>query len=92
MRPRESDIENPVKKEAARQGWVVRKLKWIGRKGAPDDAFIGKGRFVLIEFKRPGETLDPVQVKEHDKLKKAGYEDLHVVDSIKKAYAILGLD
>ena len=46
---------------------------------------------MLIEFKRPGETLDPLQVKEHDKLKKAGYTDIHVVDSIAKGFSILGL-
>ncbi|TPN04475.1 hypothetical protein [Mesorhizobium sp. B2-1-2] len=41
---------------AENNGWVVRKMQWVGRKSAPDRLFAGYGQLFLIEMKRKGKT------------------------------------
>lgn len=82
---RESAIESPTVKTAKLDGWIVRKVKWIGRRGAPDRYFTKWGytpRF--IEFKAPGKPLKPHQKREIKKLRAAG-TIVYVVDSLLKA-------
>ncbi|MGV1943490.1 hypothetical protein ACQZ5D_23685 [Agrobacterium sp. 22-211-1] len=38
---------------AENNGWVVRKLAYIGRVGCPDRLFAGHGTLLLIEMKKP---------------------------------------
>ena len=85
----EHDVEMTVVLRAEGRGWFVRKLKWVGRKNAPDRFFARRGRVVLIEFKRPGVPARITQGKEHEKLLAAGVE-VHVVDNIEQGDAILG--
>jgi len=69
---RESVIETHLVKQVLKAGGLFRKLKWIGRRGAPD-RFIALNRKVfLVEVKRPGETLEPHQKREHARLKAQG--------------------
>lgn len=86
----ETVIELSVVGLAENAGWYVRKLKWIGRVGAPDRFFAKDGRVVLIEFKDTGETPRLTQKREHDRLRAAGVE-VHSCDSIAKAKKVLGL-
>lgn len=86
----ESTIERSVCGIAEKQGWLVRKVQWLGRRGAPDRLFMKGGRAVLIEFKR--ETKEPTtqQSREIKRLKNAGME-VYACDSIELGCEILGL-
>lgn len=84
----EADIELAVVAWAEDHGWEVRKVKWLGRDGAPDRVFFGYGRTVWIEFKRPGEEPRPNQVREHRRMAKGGAK-VHAVDSVEQGIAIL---
>lgn len=90
---REETVELTVKAKAKLAGWIVRKVSWQGRRGAPDHAFIGFGRFILIEFKRPGETIDMTsqQGREFKRLKQA-YPEVYEVNSIAEGLRILGIE
>lgn len=86
----ESSIEGYACGLAEKAGWIVRKLKWIGRRNGMDRFFLKDGRVVLIEFKRPGETPRPGQQKEIDLFKAAGAE-VHSVDNPLTALRLLGV-
>lgn len=86
----ESPIEDLVCSDAEKAGWLVRKVKWLGRRNAPDRLFAKDGRIVFIEFKRPGKDARSTQSKEIRLMKEAGIE-VHVVDGLSKAYRILGI-
>lgn len=87
----ESPIESLVCDVAEKDGWLVRKLRWIGRRGGPDRFFAKNGRVVLIEFKAPGETAKAGQGKELRALAAAGVE-VHQCDNPLTAFRILGID
>jgi hypothetical protein len=84
----ESPIEDWVCDEAEKAGWLVRKLKWIGRRSACDRFFAKGGRVVLIEFKRTGKEPNVIQEREIARLQAAGVE-VHVVDNPLAALRIL---
>lgn len=84
----ESAVENPVVVRAERDGWFVRKLGWIGRRGAPDRLFIRCGRVVFIEFKDRGKEPTLLQKQEHKRMLQSGAE-VYVCDSPIDALAIL---
>ena len=86
--PLESYIEKKVCAHATKTGWLVRKLEWVGRHGAPDRFFAKGGRIVLIEFKRRGKKPTEHQSKEIDRLREVGVE-VHVADNIEDGIAIL---
>ena len=88
---RESGVEIPVVVKAERAGYFVRKVRWEGRRHAPDRLFARKDRGqVYIEFKKPGEKARRGQEIEHRKMRQAGIE-FHVCDNISDALAILWL-
>lgn len=69
MTIRESTLERYLKRRVKDAGGETRKVKWINHNGAPD-------RFVLlpmcaefVELKRPGEPLEPHQLREHHRLR-----------------------
>lgn len=86
----ESSIEGLTCDLAEQAGWIVRKLKWIGRRNGMDRFFLKGGRVVLIEFKRPGEVPRPGQQKEIDLFTQAGAE-VYSVDNPLKALRLLGV-
>ena len=87
----EASIEARVVQMAERDGWYVRKLKWIGRRSAPDRMFVRDGRVVFIEFKRPGGRRSAGQIAEVSTLRKHGAE-AYFVDSVDTAMRILNAD
>lgn len=88
---REAGIEHVVVVKAERAGYFVRKLRWEGRRHAPDRVFARRDRgTVYIEFKRPGEKPRTGQDLEHKRMRQAGME-VHVCDSIADALDILWL-
>lgn len=87
----EANIENTVVRRAEQQGFYVRKVKWIGRRAAPDRIFSRADRGpVWIEFKAPDEKPDYLQMQEHADMRAAGME-VHVCDSVDQAMQVLGL-
>jgi hypothetical protein len=86
---RENRIEEAVVEHAERKGWLVRKVVYAGRRGAPDRFFFKDGQMVLVEFKSRGRSPDAQQVREHERLRKAGFI-VHVVDTIEAGIALLG--
>ncbi len=86
----ETAIEVTVCDTAREEGWFVRKLAWVGRRGGCDRFFAKNGRVVLIEFKRPGGKTSAGQERELKALQAAGVE-CHVVDNPLTAYRILGI-
>lgn len=76
---RESSVEDYFNDRVKEHGGEVRKVKWIGRRGAPDRLALINGRHPLVELKKPkGGKLEPHQVREHVRLRKAGFE-VHVL-------------
>ena len=86
----ESPIEDLVCERAEAAGWIVRKLRWIGRRNGMDRFFLKEGRIVLIEFKRPDGKPKTTQQREIDLFRAAGAE-VHVVDVPTAALRILGV-
>ena len=87
----EIEVESKVCALAEAAGWIVRKVKWVGRRGAPDRFFVCDGRIVLIEFKRPKKgKLSAIQAREVARLRRAGVE-CYVVNSIPLGKIALGL-
>jgi len=69
----ESKIEQTVCARALRE-YGVENIK-LRANGWPDRLFlIPGGRALMIEFKAPGLTPEPLQVYVHGKLKKLGYQ------------------
>lgn len=105
----EAKVEDFLVKRVKALGGEVRKVKWVGRKSAPDrlvmlprrvamplsyvwqpDTTLETGdrctlitgvQHPLVELKRPGEVPRPDQLREHEKLRAAGFIVL-VLDSI----------
>lgn len=86
----ESVVETTVCLLAKDSGWLVRKLKWIGRRNAMDRLFAKDGRVVFIEFKRPGKEPIAGQGKEIARFQEAGIE-CYAVDNIEQGCDILKL-
>jgi hypothetical protein len=85
----ESSIEDDVVCWAENRNWWVRKVKYIGQRAAPDRWFAKNGRLIIIEFKRDRRGADPLQAREHKKMRAAGLE-VHTVSSRDAAVKLLG--
>jgi len=107
MKPRplrESDIEKRLVQRVKELGGEVRKLRWIGRNGAPDrivmlnqysnPAFFRNepgsrpSTAIWVELKAPGVKPEPHQLREHARMRKMG-QRVEVVDSYEKIEDIL---
>lgn len=69
---RESEVEKHLVSRINAIGGMTRKLKWIGRKGAPDRIVILFGRVYFVELKRPGGRLDTLQERESGRIRDHG--------------------
>lgn len=78
---RESKIEKALVKRVKAEGGEVRKVQWIGRRGAPDRLVMLPGRNpVLVELKAPKGRLSKLQEREHEVLR--NWFVVHVVWSL----------
>ena len=78
----EREIEAHLVKRVKELGGECRKVKWIGRNGAPDRlVMLPGGACVFVELKRPGEKAKPHQLREHERMRAMGQVVL-VLDSI----------
>lgn len=86
---RESDIEDYLDERVKALGGETRKVKWIGRRGAPDRRVMLPDRPAFwVELKAPGEKAEPHQKREHDRMTKLG-EQIYVVDSFERVDEVL---
>ena len=96
---RESEIESYLVKRVKELGGEVRKVKWIGRRGAPDrlvmfpvtqQRFIDGmwGTLLWVELKAPGEKAKPHQEREHKRMRGMG-QRVVVIDSIEGVEELL---
>lgn len=67
---RESKIEKALVKAVREAGGEIRKLAWVGRRGAPDRLVMLPGRRpILVELKAPTGRLSKLQDREHEVLR-----------------------
>lgn len=71
-RARETDEESDAVAWAENNGWVVRKMQYIGRRGCADRFFFGYGKILMIEFKKLDGELSQNQSREHERLMDVG--------------------
>ena len=79
----ERKIETTVTRYAQKRGLMHRKYTTPGQRNSPDRIFFIQGtpgKVFFIEFKAPGESPRPGQLREFEKLREFGFE-VHVVDS-----------
>lgn len=87
---RESQIEKYLVEQVKTQGGEVRKVRWIGRNGAPDRFVMLPGQPGLwVELKAPGERCRPHQIREHVRMQNMD-QRVEVVDSLEGVDALLG--
>lgn len=67
-------VERPAKKWAKEHGWLVRKLRYQGRRSASDNLFAKNGRLLFVEFKDHGKSPTELQAYEHRQLREAGMD------------------
>lgn len=77
----EGRVVAAIKKAVKALGGETRKVEWSSRRGAPDLLILLPGRHFFIEAKAPGEEPRPEQLREHERLRKAGL-DVIVLDSV----------
>lgn len=79
---RERDIERHLIEQADLHNCFLRKLRWVGRNGAPDRMLITlDGDVIFVELKAPGKQPTAQQLREHDRMRRYG-QRVEVVDSI----------
>lgn len=96
---RESQIERHLVKRVKELGGEVRKVSWVGRRGAPDRlvmlprGWASSGSFsacstLWVELKSPGEKAKPHQQREHERMRAMG-QLVVVIDSIEAVEELL---
>lgn len=81
---RESAIEDYLVKRVKELGGEVRKVQWIGRRGAPDRVVLLPTLvppIVWVELKATGEVPEPHQSREHKRMRDMG-QRVEVIDSL----------
>lgn len=70
----EGKIEAHLKKRVSQLGGEIRKLSWIGRRGAPDRLIWWPGPiFAFVEVKAPDGRISTLQQREMERLAQAGF-------------------
>ena len=100
----ERDIERYLVARVAALGGETRKVRWVGRNGAPDRlvllppkeapyiagavSTLGYRPALWVELKAPGEKCRPHQLREHDRMRRFG-QRVEVVDSFERVDEVL---
>ena len=74
---RESTIEQRISKKLQSAGWMSVKCMQMSMNGWPDRQYLkAPARIVFVEWKRPGEVVDPdgLQALRHRQLREMGFE------------------
>ena len=89
---RERDIERHLVRRVKAMGGEVRKVQWVGRRGAPDrlvmlpsftreDGGLNPLSPIWVELKAPGVKPEAHQLREHERMRRMG-QRVAVIDSI----------
>ena len=70
----EAKVVQRIKALVKSYGGEVRKVEWSGRRGAPDLLVLMPGHHFFVEVKAPGEKPRPEQLREHERLRAAGFD------------------
>lgn len=89
---RESEIEDYLVKRVKGLGGEVRKLKWIGRRGAPDRFVMVFGRHFFVELKAPGKKPTADQVKEFALMRERGGARVYTADTFIAVESLLYIE
>ena len=89
--PLEADVESAVCQIAQEHGWLARKVRWVGRRGAADRVFFGHGRCVWIEFKRPETGRESELQRRELRRLREHYPEVHVAYTAEYALQKLGI-
>jgi hypothetical protein len=85
---RESEIEKYLVKKVKALGGEVRKVKWIGRRGAPDRlVMFPPNHTEWVELKATGKVAEPHQLREHKRMRAMG-QTIFVIDSLEGVDAL----
>ena len=99
----EAKIEKYLCGRVKMLGGEVRKVKWIGRRGAPDRLVMLPSRIyvwggdtrrsspatIWVELKAPGKEPEPHQAREHKRMRDMG-QRVEVIDSMEGVDTLLG--
>lgn len=86
---RESEIEKRVCQYAESKGTLCYKFVSPGRRGVPDRMCIDRnGRAFFIEFKQPGGSLRPEQMREIERMNR-NRAIVYVIDNIEDAKVLI---
>jgi len=99
---RERDIEKHLVQRVKALGGEVRKVQWVGRRGAPDRLVMlppplehngknfkwRKHRTTWVELKAPGVKAEAYQLREHERMRAMG-QRVVVIDSIEGVEELL---
>lgn len=101
---KERDIERQLVARVLELGGEVRKVQWIGRRGAPDRLVMlpartlsqsidcawcnPKGMAIWVELKAPGVKPEAYQLREHERMRAKG-QRVEVVDSFEGVERVL---
>jgi hypothetical protein len=92
---RESQIEDYLVQRVEAMGGEVRKVQWVGRRGAPDRLMMlpicarRAPRTIWVELKAPGKTPPGYQLREHERMRLMG-QRVEVIDSLAGVDELLG--
>lgn len=84
---RESAVEKALHARIKALGGEHRRVVWQGRSHAPDDLVLLPGRHLLVECKRPGAVPRSGQIREHARLRAAGFE-VHTISTLAQIESI----
>lgn len=98
---RERDIERHLVKRVKELGGEVRKVQWIGRRGAPDRLVMippshtewfnldsSKYHTIWVELKAPGVKPEAHQLREHARMRAMG-QRVEVINSVEGVEELL---
>lgn len=85
---RENKLEKYLTSQLSKIGVSTRKVKWIGRDGAPDRLILANGG-IWVELKAPGKKPRANQKIELEALTKAGMT-AYCIDSIEQIDELIG--
>lgn len=78
---RENIVENAFVARIKELGGEVRKVRWVGRRHAPDRVAMFRGVTAWVELKATGEKARPRQAAEHQRMRDMG-QVVIVIDSL----------
>ena len=85
---RESTIEKYLATRVTAAGGEVRKVRWIGRNGAPDRLVMLPDRTLWVELKATGKKPTGAQLREHERMRRMG-QQVEGVDCLERVCEVL---